>query len=125
MAAILLLLACVGLLCGILMFWKTNEPPITKQAITHTLTIIIPARNEALRIEPLLQSLAMQTWRGFDVLVVDDGSIDDTAAVAMRYGAHVITSEVVGTMTLGKANACAYGAKQATGDWLLFLDADV
>lgn len=125
MAVIALTLASVGLLCGILMFWKTNEPPITKRPITHTLTIIIPARNEALRIEPLLQSLAMQSWKGFNVLVVDDGSTDDTAAVATSYGARVVTSEMVGSMTPGKANACAYGAKRATGDWLLFLDADV
>lgn len=120
------LLAVVGLVCGMLMFWTIKRPPkITESSIYPKVSIIIPARNEEFRLPPLLESLQNQQWKNFETIVVDDGSTDQTAKVALQYGAKVFQGEQVGNMSPGKSNACAFGARQASGEWLLFLDADV
>lgn len=120
------MIACVGLVCGVLMFWTVKKPHAEKKdRPLPTLSIIIPARNEALRLPPLLKSLQAQSVKHVEILVVDDDSADNTAEVAASYGAKVLTSEQIGQMSPGKSNACAYGAKFATGECYLFLDADV
>lgn len=123
---ILQALALIGLVCSILMFWKMPMLSVTDQmSDLPKLSIIIPARNEELRLPPLLKSLNEQHFQHFEVLVVDDGSTDQTAQVATSFGATVLKSELLENMQPGKANACAYGARFATGEWLLFLDADI
>lgn len=87
-------------------------------------TIVIPARNEERRIGPLLQSLQRLTYPDYDVLVVDDGSTDATVALAQRLGATVVDAGVLPRGWTGKCHACATGAKNARGDWILFTDAD-
>lgn len=124
--SIVQILSLSGLLGGLLMFWSTIKLPVQEENQSFPLlSIIIPARNEALRLPPLLQSLQMQSWPRFEVIVVDDGSSDHTSDVALSYGAKVVKSKQVGRMKPGKANACAYGGRFAEGEWLLFLDADV
>lgn len=120
------ILVLIGLLCGMLMFWSTKKLPTQERPATFPLlSIIIPARNEALRLPPLLQSLQSQTLHNVEVIVVDDDSTDNTAEVAASYGAKVMKSKQIGQMSPGKSNACANGARLATGQYLLFLDADV
>lgn len=102
------LVSLVGIAAGTCMFFRRRQLPAASQKeVQHTLSIIIPARDEALRIQPLLQSLQQQRWTNFDVIVVDDGSTDDTASVARAYGATVLRSEQIGNMPPGKSNACA------------------
>lgn len=123
-----IIVASFGLLSGILMFWSLSHPESDRESTNIPyVSIIIPARNEAKRLPILLKSLKMQTWKAFEILVVDDASEDSTAAVATEYGATVLKNdkESVGGTTSGKSLACAYGAEHSTGEWLLFLDADV
>ncbi|MGI2327251.1 glycosyltransferase family 2 protein [Planococcus sp. YIM B11945] len=87
------------------------------------LSVIIPARNESARIAPLLKSLNEQNYRSFEVLVVDDDSSDNTVAIAKGLGATVLQKKEE-RQGAGKSAACWYGANQAKGEWLLFLDAD-
>lgn len=120
------ILSLIGLSCGMFMFWSFVKPPVQgKNYSFPSLSIIIPARNEALRLPPLLQSLQAQSWQHFEIIVVDDDSSDHTAEVALLHGAKVLKSKKVGQMKPGKSNACAYGASFAKGEWFLFLDADV
>lgn len=120
------LLAVIGLVSGVLMFWSAKKPPAKARPTTlPSLSIIIPARNEALRLPPLLKSLQSQTLQHVEVIVVDDDSTDNTAEVAASYGAKVLKSKLIGQMSPGKSNACANGARAASGEYLLFLDADV
>ncbi|MBS1216424.1 MAG: hypothetical protein H6R20_1398, partial [Proteobacteria bacterium] len=83
-----------------------------------TLSIIIPALNEAACIEATLASLAPLRGRGHEVIVVDGGSSDGTARVASPLADRVITAP------RGRASQMNAGAAEARGDVLLFLHAD-
>ncbi|NTU70635.1 MAG: glycosyltransferase [Coriobacteriia bacterium] len=83
-----------------------------------TLSVVIPALNEASGIAHLLEQLAEQTTPPDQVVLADAHSIDDTRAIARAAGALVVDG---GMPAVGR-NA---GAGVATGEMLLFLDADV
>ena len=69
------ILSLMGLSCGMFMFWSFVKPPVQGKNYSFTfLSIIIPARNEALRLPSLLQSLHAQSWQHFEIIVVDDDS---------------------------------------------------
>ena len=87
-------------------------------------SIIIPARNEAVNLPCLLASLAASTTRPGEVIVVDDGSTDDTAAIAASFGVTVVIAPPPPTGWVGKTWACHLGAVRARLPVLLFLDAD-
>jgi 4,4'-diaponeurosporenoate glycosyltransferase len=93
-----------------------------KQAMN--LSIIIPARNEEQNLPVLLRSISAQSVKPAEVIVVDDGSTDRTAAVAREFGATVFTSQPLPVGWRGKTWACHQGAQTVTGELLLFLDAD-
>lgn len=93
-------------------------------------SVIIPARNEAARISPCLEGLAAQTYRDFELIVVDDGSTDGTSAVVNGYAGRVPGLQLLPGTALpagwaGKCWACWQGYGVARGELLLFLDADV
>jgi hypothetical protein len=85
---------------------------------------IIPARNEAHNLPALLNSLQAQQRGAAELIVVDDRSGDDSAAIAARAGAMVVASPGPPRGWTGKNYACHLGAQAAGQPWLLFLDAD-
>jgi chlorobactene glucosyltransferase len=90
-----------------------------------SLSIIVPARNEAANLRRLLPSLTATAYPGqWELIVVDDNSTDETADVARELGARVICLENLPKGWQGKPFACHQGAEAASGDWLLFTDAD-
>lgn len=90
-----------------------------------SLSIIIPARNEAENLPKLLGSLRQLVYPGsLEILVVDDQSTDATAQVAAEYGAKVISLRELPPGWLGKPSACHCGAQLASGELILFTDAD-
>ena len=91
----------------------------------ETLSIVIPARDEADNLPHLLRSIAASSLRPIEVIVVDDDSTDDTAGVAAGFGATVIATPPKPSDWAGKTWACAIGATRATGSRLAFIDADV
>jgi len=102
--------------CGL---GESNQPVSAEQ-----LSIIIPARNEEQNLPTLLRSLAAQSVHPKKIIVVDDASTDRTAEIAQQNGARVIRSQPLPDGWRGKTWACHQGAQAATGDLLLFLDAD-
>jgi len=86
-----------------------------------SITAIIPARDAAATITPALQGLAPFFAAGHEIIVVDDGSRDSTAQIAETQQCRVIRHE----QSRGPAAARNAGATAATGDVLLFIDADV
>jgi hypothetical protein len=86
-------------------------------------SVIIPARDEAETLPVLLSALVRLEPAPHEIIVVDDESADDTAAIAATFGATVVrTAPPRGW--LGKPWACHTGARVASGTHLLFLDAD-
>jgi 4,4'-diaponeurosporenoate glycosyltransferase len=89
-----------------------------------TLSVIVPARNEARNLPSLLASLTAMEPPLHQIIVVDDHSSDATAAIARAAGAIVVSPAALPAGWVGKAWACQAGAAQASGEWLLFTDAD-
>ena len=88
-------------------------------------TVVIPARNEEHNLTRLLERLNAPATPGIDVLVVDDGSTDGTAAVASRRGVRVVAAGEPPPGWTGKNWACHRGFEEASGDVVVFVDADV
>ncbi len=88
-------------------------------------SVIIPARDEEASLPHLLASIGHQTHPAREVIVIDDHSGDATAALATAWGATVRSAPDLAPGWLGKPAACAAGAAVATGEVLVFLDADV
>ena len=84
-------------------------------------SVIIPAYNSAATLARAIDSVRVQTYPAHEIIVVDDGSIDTTAAVARGYGN---TVRLFQQANAGVAAARNAGARVATGDWFGFLDAD-
>lgn len=87
----------------------------------HLVTVVIPAFNGARFIDATLQSLASQTHQNIEVIVVDDGSTDDTLAVLKASG---VPAKVVVQENLGVAVARNRGLALARGRWVGFVDQD-
>jgi chlorobactene glucosyltransferase len=92
-------------------------------------SVVIPARNEAGTIETVVRSVLASAYRPLDLMVVDDRSTDDTAAIVERLAAGEPRLRLVRGAPLpggwyGKPWACAQGAAAAASPLLLFTDAD-
>ena len=83
------------------------------------ISIVLPAKNESAAIGQTLQKLRMQCALA-EIIVVNDGSTDDTAAVAQAAGARVVHHPY----SKGNGAAIKTGARAATGDVIVFMDAD-
>ena len=90
-----------------------------------TVDVIVPARNEEDCIGRCLESLVAQQGISFQITVVDDGSTDQTRAIAESFpGVKVIAAAEPAPGVMGKCNALITGAAGSTAKWLLFTDAD-
>ena len=93
------------------------------------LSVIIPARNEAGVIERCVRSILASTYAPLEVIVVDDRSTDDTAAIVERIAAADPRLKLVHGQALpegwyGKPWACVQGLRASKGELLCFTDAD-
>lgn len=103
---------------------KTEREPVAMPASWPKVSIIVPARNEEENLGDLLPSLARLDYPDYEILVVDDSSSDRTVEIALKLGATVIAAGPKPPGWVGKNWACARGASNASGDLLLFTDAD-
>jgi dolichol-phosphate mannosyltransferase len=106
-----------------------NPPPADRRAGAASvspdgsISVVVPARDEGARIGACLERLAAAP--GVDeVVVVDDGSSDGTAAIARAFGATVLAGRELPDGWAGKAWALHQGLEAASGDWVVTLDAD-
>ncbi len=114
---------------SLFLMWRMLAPRrlcavMPSAAAQRRVSVIIAARNEGHQVGRLLDSLRGQTLPPGEIIVVDDDSADDTAAVARAVGATVLPAGAAPPGWNGKTWACWKGAQHATGDLFLFLDAD-
>jgi glycosyltransferase involved in cell wall biosynthesis len=107
-----------------------ETPPLSKDDKAQKVSVIIAARNEERKIEPALQSVLTQSYPSLEFIVVDDRSSDSTGKVLDAIAAkdprlRVVHISELPKGWLGKNHAQHTGAGQASGEWLLFTDADV
>lgn len=88
-------------------------------AKTLPVSVVIPVWNREREVAEALASVRGQEWAAAETLVVDDGSTDDTAAVAEQAGARVIRQE-----NAGVSAARNTGIRAASEPWVAFLDSD-
>ena len=87
--------------------------------MSNPLSIILPACNEAVNLRPLLEKLTAQ-FPDAEIIVVNDGSIDDTVDICRCFGVQAVTHPY----SLGNGAAIKAGARVAMGETLVFMDAD-
>ena len=106
-----------------------RTPPTDPPPVLQRVSMLLPVRDEAHRVEACLRSLLAQDGvRDREIVVLDDGSTDGTADVVRRIGGdrvRLLQGEALPAGWLGKPWACAQLAEAATGDVLVFVDADV
>lgn len=89
-------------------------------------SVIIPAYNASQTIAACLDSVCGQTYRNLEVIVVDDGSTDETFAIVQHYaeGHKNIPFKIYSIANSGPASARNYGIEHSTGEYIAFLDSD-
>jgi dolichyl-phosphate beta-glucosyltransferase len=96
---------------------------------SKTLSVVIPAYNEETRLLPSLQRITeyfSAVNLDYELIVVDDGSRDDTAGLARRFAAaHPGVRVLRNAKNRGKGGAVRRGMAAARGEWILFSDADL
>ncbi len=88
------------------------------------ISVIIPAYNSSGTLRRTLQSVLAQTYRDLEVIVVDDGSKDDTAVIGRRIAEADPRVKVFSIPNGGAYRARMYGVEQSSGELLAFCDAD-
>jgi chlorobactene glucosyltransferase len=109
----------------------SNRPNLSDvpPAADTMVSVIVPARNESAAIGTVVRSVLASTYEPLELLVLDDRSTDETAAIVERLAAgdarlRLIRGEPLPEGWYGKPWACLQGYRAARGDLLLFTDAD-
>lgn len=108
----------------------TSAADAIDKARTESISVLIPARNEAAGIATTLDHILRSSHPNFEVLILDDHSEDETASIVNRYAerdprVRLLHSAPLPSGWNGKQHACWQLAQHASTPWLFFLDADV
>jgi GT2 family glycosyltransferase len=100
-----------------------SETPVHATAASSAplLSVIVPCYNSSRELEQCLDALEQSTFNDFDVLVVDDGSVERIEPIVLKRGFRYLRIDGPG----GPARARNHGARHVTGTYVAFIDADV
>lgn len=90
-------------------------------AVKPRISVVIPAYNSARFIDEAVKAALGQTYPNVEVIVIDDGSTDETPERLAEFGDQIIVHRQANA---GVATARNAGVSKATGEWIAFLDAD-
>jgi GT2 family glycosyltransferase len=97
--------------------WKGNS-------LKPLVSVVVPAFNAAATLDRTLRSIADQTYSRLEIIIVDDGSSDDTPALARAFCSEDARGKFIRQSNAGVAAARNTGIKAASGDWVAPIDAD-
>ena len=117
--------------CNLILNLTTLRKPRMNGSLPQkipSVSVLIPARNESKNIEACVRSLLQQDYPDFEILIIDDNSRDDTAAIVTKLAQrdqriHLLHGDPLPVGWAGKPFACYQLAQKAKGDWLLFIQA--
>lgn len=132
LALIMMLLLIINLSILALVLWNAAcwpKPGETRKRYGRCCSVLIPARDEEAHIGSCLEAVLRQGEAVLEIIVCDDHSTDQTASIVKRFAGTDPRIRLIATSALpsgwcGKTFACATLAREAAGQWLLFLDAD-
>jgi poly-beta-1,6-N-acetyl-D-glucosamine synthase len=103
-----------------------TRPEYREDAGLPMVTLVVPAYNEGLVIQPALRSLLLLDYPNYEIVVIDDGSTDDTYEKAMVVAkeSRTIRIRVITKRNGGKAEALNTGMSVARGEFILNMDGD-
>lgn len=87
-------------------------------------SVIVPAYNSELYIGELLESIINQTFLDYEVIIVDDGSMDKTNNIVKKYIKEHINFHLIESVNKGVSSARNIGIENASGEYIVFADAD-
>ena len=130
--ALLLLASHIIILAGLAaVFGKEKKNRLDKNSvIKNSISVVIPARDEAVNLPRLFSSLEKQTYKDFEIVLVDDRSSDETYSVMRNFQSKypdrikIVRNDKTFYGKNPKQMVLDIGAKNASGDILLFTDAD-
>jgi 4,4'-diaponeurosporenoate glycosyltransferase len=122
----ILILFILGCVSGFILFSRIllEDDGIPFES-NKKVSVIIPTRNEEENLPFILASLNAQTFKPYEIIVVDDFSEDETKKIAQNYGAKTIENSELPAGWTGKSWSVWNGFNHSSGDILVFLDADV
>lgn len=123
-----LLVVGLNLIANLQMVGRATPSQVNPTGL-EWVSVLVPARNEALNIRRCLESLLAQDYPLMEVLVLDDGSTDETPEIVAEMARRdprlrLIPGQPLPSGWMGKNFACHQLAREARGQWLLFTDAD-
>ena len=104
-----------------------SKSPILELAIKNQkpkVSIIVPIYNTGKYLEACLDSITAQTYKNLEIILVDDGSTDNSGKIADKYAKKDSRITVIHQKNQGQSTARNNGIKKATGDYISFIDAD-
>ncbi len=120
--ACLITLARSGIMAALALAWRKREP---QEGFAPPISIVVAAYNEAKVIDETLKALLNTDYQGeVEVVVVDDGSSDGTAAKVEEFAAKEPRVRLIQQTNAGKAVALSRGCEVARHEMIVFLDAD-
>ena len=90
----------------------------------NLVSIIIPIYNIEAFLPRTIESIQAQTYKNIELILVDDGSLDKSGEICDRYAESDSRIRVFHNANAGAGASRMYGAKQAKGKWITFVDGD-
>lgn len=87
------------------------------------ITIVIPAFNVGQYLESCLESILNQTYQNFEIILIDDGSTDNTSRICDTYSQRDTRIKVIHQSNAGVSAARMRGFQVASGEYLISVDA--
>ena len=88
------------------------------------ISVIVPVFNAEEYLQQCLDSLVNQTYKNIEILCINDGSTDDSKSILERYAKEYNNITAINQKNKGVSAARNLGLEKATGDWIMFVDAD-